>query len=117
MTIATKEQQAPIRNGLPAVQDLVAADLRTRAQHAKLGGAPALAAAADVDARKALGVERYGTALQPFNGRDALLDAYQEALDLAVYLRQAVCEGQALRPEYRAALRLAVALRARLNSR
>lgn len=27
-----------------------------------------------------------------FNGRDALLDAYQEALDLVVYLRQVIYE-------------------------
>ena len=35
---------------------------------------------------------RYGTALQPHNGRDALLDAYEEALDLAMYLKQAIVE-------------------------
>lgn len=38
------------------------------------------------------GSERYGTRLQPFNGRDALIDAYQESLDLCVYLRQALYE-------------------------
>jgi hypothetical protein len=32
------------------------------------------------------------TYLQAHNGRDALLDAYQEALDLAIYLRQALAE-------------------------
>lgn len=48
--------------------------------------------AADIQARKELGTRRYGTPLQPFNGRDALLDAYQEALDLAVYLKQAIVE-------------------------
>lgn len=46
----------------------------------------------DVKARKALGVERYGTPLQAHNGRDALRDAYEEALDLACYLRQALEE-------------------------
>jgi hypothetical protein len=30
--------------------------------------------------------------LQPHNGRDCLMDAYQEALDLAMYLRQAIFE-------------------------
>jgi hypothetical protein len=47
---------------------------------------------ADIEKRKAIGLERYGTLLQPFNGRDALRDAYEEALDLAQYLRQAIEE-------------------------
>ena len=42
-----------------------------------------------------LGLERYGTKLQTFNGRDALWDAYQEALDLVMYLRQAIMEREA----------------------
>jgi hypothetical protein len=66
-----KDQPAPTSNGLPAVWDLVIADMKER---------------------DAIGRERYGTPLQPFNGRDALVDAYQEALDLAVYLRQAIAE-------------------------
>lgn len=44
---------------------------------------------ADIEARRQVGIERYGTALQPFNGRDSLRDAYEEALDLVMYLRQA----------------------------
>jgi hypothetical protein len=39
-----------------------------------------------------MGIMKYGTPLQPFNGRDALWDAYQVVLDLAVYLRQAIYE-------------------------
>lgn len=46
----------------------------------------------DMQARHNLGIKRYGTPLQPFNGRDALRDAYEEALDLAVYLRTAIFE-------------------------
>lgn len=46
----------------------------------------------DMAARDKLGRERYGTPLQANNGRDALIDAYQEALDLVVYLRQAIEE-------------------------
>ncbi len=38
------------------------------------------------------GREDYGTPLRAYNGRDALKDAYEEALDLAVYLRQAIEE-------------------------
>ncbi len=42
--------------------------------------------------RKMMGVAKYGTALRAGNGRDALWDAYQEALDLCAYLRQAIAE-------------------------
>jgi hypothetical protein len=42
--------------------------------------------------RNRVGTERFGTPLQAFNGRDALQDAYEEALDLAAYLRQAIEE-------------------------
>ena len=41
--------------------------------------------------------KKYGTRLQPFNGRAALWDAYQEALDLAVYLRQEIYEKEILK--------------------
>lgn len=47
---------------------------------------------ADINERRNLGIRRYGTALQPHNGRDALLDAYEEAIDLAMYLKQALVE-------------------------
>ncbi len=42
----------------------------------------------DMLSRKVAGLERYGTFLQAFNGRNPILDAYQESLDQAVYLRQ-----------------------------
>lgn len=64
-------QPPPVPNDRPVIQDLVLEDIAER---------------------KRLGIERYGTPLQPFNGRDALLDAYQEALDLCQYLRQALFE-------------------------
>jgi hypothetical protein len=46
----------------------------------------------DMADRHRQGIAKYGTSLRPHNGRDALKDAYQEALDLAVYLRQAIYE-------------------------
>lgn len=49
----------------------------------------------DMRARDQEGRRKYGTPLQAGNGRDALTDAYQEALDLAVYLRQAIEERKA----------------------
>lgn len=42
----------------------------------------------ELEARRELGIERYGTALQPFNGRDALQDLYEELMDGMVYIRQ-----------------------------
>jgi len=38
--------------------------------------------------RRQIGIDRYGTTLQADNGRDALRDATEEALDLLVYLEQ-----------------------------
>ncbi len=46
----------------------------------------------DMAACDAEGRRKYGVPLQPHNGRDCLVDAYQEALDLTVYLRQAIYE-------------------------
>lgn len=46
----------------------------------------------DLDARREQGTRKYGQALRPFNGRDALRDAYGEALDLCCYLRQRIEE-------------------------
>lgn len=68
------DQPPPIPSDRAAVWDLVIADMHER---------------------DAVGRERYGTPLQPHNGRDALVDAYQEALDLVVYLRQAIEERRA----------------------
>lgn len=70
-----QDQPPPIQtmSELPDIADLVMQDMRDR---------------------KALGIERYGTPLRPFNGRDALIDAYQEVLDLAVYLRQRIFEDE-----------------------
>ena len=49
---------------------------------------------ADLRERDKIGTKKYGTTLQSNNGRDALVDAYQEALDLCMYLRQVICERQ-----------------------
>ncbi len=46
----------------------------------------------DLQERAEAGHEKYGAYLETHNGRDALWDAYQEALDLAMYLRQAILE-------------------------
>ena len=46
----------------------------------------------DLTARVEWGKEKYGTVLKTLNGRAALIDAYQEALDLVMYLKQELLE-------------------------
>lgn len=58
----------------------------------------------DMQERHQVGIARYGTPLQPHNGRDAIADAYAEALDYIVYLKQALMERDAVR-ELMAALK------------
>lgn len=67
----SNSQPTPGPNNLPSVWQLVIEDAR---------------------ARNEFGIAKYRTPLQPFNGRDALVDSYQEALDLCVYLRQEIEE-------------------------
>lgn len=65
------EQPPPIPNDQPSVWQLVLRDMYEREQ---------------------IGIMRYGTPLQVFNGRDSLQDAYEESLDKTVYLKQAILE-------------------------
>ena len=67
---ATSKQSAPKGSGNP-ILGMVLADLTNRALE---------------------GIEKYGEPLKAHNGRNALWDAYQEALDLAMYLRQLIQE-------------------------
>lgn len=53
---------------------------------------------ADLLARRALGMAKYGEALHTNNGRRACVDAYQEALDLVVYLAQMDLEDGLTKP-------------------
>lgn len=46
----------------------------------------------DIEERAEFGKNKYGTYLQANNGRDSLVDAYQEVLDLALYIKQALEE-------------------------
>ena len=68
---ASMPEPAPVPNASTPVWDAVIEDMR---------------------ARDSFGRAKYGTPLQAGNGRDALVDAYQEALDLVVYLKQAIME-------------------------
>lgn len=62
---------------------------------------------ADAQERQAFGIAKYGVPVRAFNGRRALVDAYQEQLDLLCYLRQEIAERDKLEQEN-------VALRARI---
>lgn len=64
-------QQPPVKNGYPHVADQVIKEIYLR---------------------KKLGTHNYGCALQPFNGRNALQDAYEESIDQSLYLKQALIE-------------------------
>lgn len=99
MTPATQQQPEP-RPGGVSVTDLVISDLW-------MGGVrnPQPLVHAFKERRK-LGIERYQTELRANNGRDALTDAYQEGLDKALYLRQALYEGCASLEQQRALDRL-----------
>ena len=48
----------------------------------------------DFKAREQIGIKKYGTKLKIFNGRIALVDAFQEACDLVMYLKQALMEAE-----------------------
>jgi hypothetical protein len=62
----------------------------------KMGGVlvTGLAVYGDLEQRLQLGLTRYGQPLRPFNGRNQLLDAYEEVLDALVYLRSAMYEAE-----------------------
>ena len=45
-----------------------------------------------IDRRKKVGIERYGTALKPHNGRDALRDLFEELVDASLYCAQMLLE-------------------------
>lgn len=65
------DQPAPIPNDEVIVQREVISDLEDRLAH---------------------GIREYGTGLQPFNGRNSPLDAYEEELDKLVYMKTWVIE-------------------------
>lgn len=72
------EQPNPVANDNPPTWNLVIRDLEVN---------NAILVIEDARARDAVGRERYGVPLQPGNERDSLRDAYEEALDLMVYLK------------------------------
>lgn len=76
----TMNQPAPRPNNREPLWHQVIADMQRR-------GPQVDQVAEDMQARDRKGRQKYGTPLQAHNGRDFLKDAYEEALDLTVYLR------------------------------
>jgi hypothetical protein len=82
-------QPAPKKTDTPAVWPIVIA--RVRAGH--YGGVYMTETLAVAMAeRDRIGRERYGVGLQVENGRDALRDALEEALDLCAYTAQVAAQ-------------------------
>lgn len=73
-------EPAPVKNDTTPIWDLVIKDIKERDD---------------------IGEEKYGVRLQAHNGRNPLVDAYQEALDLVVYLRQAIVEQEDFMREFK----------------
>jgi hypothetical protein len=80
-------QPPPKEAESPAIWPLVIAEFRAYAEH-HLKSSLATAICEDMRQRDEAGRAKYGVPLQAGNGRDYLIDAYQEALDLCVYLYQ-----------------------------
>ena len=81
--VAASEQITPVKNTEVRIVDCVMRDVMNihidkEVRH-KLCN--------DLLDRAEVGYKRYGTYLQPHNGRDNFLDAYQECLDMAKYMR------------------------------
>lgn len=116
-----QDQPAPKQNDGTPIWDLV---IRDAAPNGPVSPVRALVLA-DMRERDRVGRERYGTPLQAHNGRDYLIDAYQEALDLCAYLRQGIEEDFDAHTEtkrstvevYGAAMGILVQLRKRMLAR
>jgi hypothetical protein len=68
------EQPAPVAHDGPLVKDALISDIEALCERRR---------------------QKYGTHLQPRNGRDALQDAYEELIDGALYLKQLIMERDA----------------------
>ena len=86
--LVSMEEHLNKQNSIPCVFD--AAKNEPMPQPGTVEIAPLVLA--DIQARIEMGRQKYGTTLQANNSRDCLMDAYQEAIDLVMYLRQVIAE-------------------------
>jgi hypothetical protein len=100
----SKRQPRPSPGEGQSVHDLVIKDILSRDPRWDLSVGSARhirdRVANDLEGRKQFGLVKYGTTLQAYNGRDALLDAYDELLDAACYARQRLLETSPASVEY-----------------
>lgn len=71
MSKHVSRQKNPVKNKEKCIQDLVIEDIKQR---------------------KKDGIKKYGTVLQPFNGRNSAIDLYQELIDAVQYCKQLIIE-------------------------
>jgi hypothetical protein len=71
--------------------------------------------AEDTEARIRLGEKKYGTRLKSHNGRDAMLDLYQEVLDGINYAKQLVIEDKDDDTFFRCLVDLACLIKVKLD--
>lgn len=80
------DQALPQPTGDQYVQDRIIAKVQALVETGGMDQAQADDIIAKMEESKQVGIRRYGTPLQTFNGRDCLQDAVEEARDLYVYL-------------------------------
>src|SRR5271168_129308 len=103
---AARVQPMPTGNGIDVAVE-VAKDLRALELEF---------IAEDTEARIRLGEQKYGTRLKSHNGRDAMLDLYQEILDGCNYAKQLVIEGKDNGNLFKQLVGLAVVIKFKLNN-
>ena len=108
MTTPIVDQPDPVHTGRRPTWDIVMSYVQLR-----LPADTTALILADMRERDQVGRERYGTPLTSHNGRDHLVDAYQELLDSVVYLANELDE-HGHDPESRLGLELPGPLRKRL---
>ena len=106
---ATQSEPAPVRTDETHIWDLVIEDIQAKA----IAGLrePIIA---DMRARDREGVRRYGEHLMISNGPEPLQGAYEEALDHAAYVRQALGRGYPVDELYQRSLGTVVLCKAAL---
>lgn len=116
---AALEQVTPKQNSEVRVVDVVIRDLdRIFGPDSHSSGL----LVADLRDRATVGHAKYGTYLQPHNGRDATMDAYQELVDGSKYMRQIMLEGKysddkTLSEDYHYLLMIMMRMRLRMAQR
>jgi len=92
MNDLSQKEPPPIKNENPLIRDLILQDLAHPKIVHPVQQAVHQLLVDDVKGRAEYGYNKHKMYLQPFNGRNALKDSYQEVMDLVYYIRQALYE-------------------------